>query len=46
MEPDFSKLSNADLDALASGDISKVSDAGLLILSGEPAKKKKTALRH
>lgn len=43
MEPDFSKLSNADLDALASGDISKVSDAGLLILSGEPVKKKKTA---
>lgn len=31
---DLSKLSDADVQALASGDMSKVSDAGLLMLSG------------
>ena len=40
MPPDLSKLSDKDLEALASNDISKVSDAGLAILSGETPKKK------
>ena len=35
MKPDLSKLSDSDLDALIKGDISKVSDAGLAILSGK-----------
>lgn len=40
MPPDLSKLSDKDLEALASNDISKVSDAGLAILSGETPRKK------
>lgn len=42
---DLSKLSDADLEALNSGDLSRVSDAGLSVLSGEspaPAKKERT----
>lgn len=35
---DLSKLSDADLQALQSGDLSKVSDTGLLHLSGAPVK--------
>ncbi|MDQ0084591.1 hypothetical protein J2W35_004960 [Variovorax boronicumulans] len=33
---DLSKLSDADLQAMQSGDMSKVSDDGLRVLSGEP----------
>ena len=40
MPPDLSKLSDKDLEALASNDISKVSDAGLAILAGEAPRKK------
>lgn len=40
MPPDLSKLSDKDLEALAGGDITKVSDAGLAILSGETPRKK------
>jgi hypothetical protein len=40
MPPDLSKLSDKDLEALAGGDITKVSDAGLSILSGETPRKK------
>jgi hypothetical protein len=32
---DLSKLSDADLEAIAAGDMTKVSDAGLMALSGE-----------
>lgn len=32
---DLSKLSDADLEALASGDLAKVSDAGLMVMSGQ-----------
>jgi hypothetical protein len=35
MKPDLSKLSDSDLDALIKGDMSKVSNAGLAILSGK-----------
>jgi hypothetical protein len=41
---DLSKLSNADLEALQSGDMSKVSEAGLQTLSGEAPPLWKTAL--
>lgn len=34
---DLSKLDDADLEAIASGDMSRVSDTGLQMLSGEPA---------
>lgn len=40
---DLSKLSDADLAAVESGDMSKVSDEGLAIISGEPAEKKMEA---
>jgi len=40
--PDLSKLTDADLDAIAAGDMSRVSDAGLEVIAGggaaEPAK--------
>ncbi len=38
---DLSKLEDADLEAIAAGDMSKVSDAGLQYLSGEPAQQKR-----
>ncbi len=38
---DLSKLSDADLQALAGGDMSKVSDDGLRLLAGQPAGPKK-----
>lgn len=38
---DLSKLSDADLEAVAAGDMSKVSDSGLAILSGGAAQESK-----
>jgi len=44
---DLSKLSDADLQAVVSGDMSKVSDAGLqIILGSTPPKKPVSALRE
>jgi len=40
MAVDLAKLSDADLDALQKGDLSKVSDEGLAHLSGQPPKAK------
>ena len=39
MAVDLAKLSDADLEALQKGDLSKVSDEGLAHLSGQPLKK-------
>ena len=39
---DLSKLSDEDLQALSVGDVTKLSDGGLAILSGQPAKRKTT----
>jgi len=43
MALDLAKLSDADLEALQKGDLSKVSDEGLAHLSGQPPKVKLTA---
>ena len=37
MSVDYSKLSDAELEALAAGDYTKLSDATLMALAGEPS---------
>lgn len=43
-EPDLSKLSEEDLQAIAAGDMSKVSEVGLRTLAGEPPEEKTTGV--
>lgn len=44
MQPDLSKLSDKDLEALANGDMASMSDAALAILAGEEPKLAKATI--